>query len=83
MRYISQKVLKHEQIKTFFGAKADYVKTQSVLDCSESLKIHPCLIIGALAHLKKITYNRLHEFNEDPLIKIPQKYHLEQQLHKA
>ncbi len=80
---LAQKMLKHDEIKMFFTNKMEYIPSQQIKICADELNIHPCLVVGALAYLKKTYHNRLHEFGEDPLCKIPEKYLIDKQLLKT
>jgi HTH-type transcriptional regulator/antitoxin HigA len=70
----AQKVLKHPEIIAFFAGKMDYLQTPQIRACAQTLEIHPCLVIGALTHTRKLHHSRLHEFNEDFLSKIPESF---------
>jgi HTH-type transcriptional regulator / antitoxin HigA len=69
---LAQKVLKHPEIMAFFAGKTDYLQTPQIRACAQTLEIHPCLVIGALTHTRKLHHSRLHEFNEDFMPKIPE-----------
>ena len=43
-------------------------------ECAEKLEVHPSVIIGKLAHDKKISYRNIHLYNDNVLEEIPTKY---------
>jgi len=48
--------------------------TTKVEECAKELEVHPSVIIGKLAHDKKISYRNIHLYNNNVLVEIPEKY---------
>lgn len=66
--------LKHLQILQYLEPYAHYLTTQKVEECSAEYRIHPAIVIGKLAHDKKISYSNQGMYNEDVLQFIPERY---------
>lgn len=62
--------LKYAEIQAFLKTKLNYLTQQAILDCSETLEVHPAIIIGKLAHDKTISYANQNLFNENVLDKL-------------
>ena len=66
--------LKHSQIIKYLEPNLNYLTTSKVEECAAEYKIHPSIIIGKLAHEKKISYSNQNLYNENVLQLIPSKY---------
>jgi len=63
--------LKHNEIIAYLEPSLHYLTTLNIEDCANKLEIHPAIIIGKLAHEKKISYRHQNLFNENVLGLIP------------
>lgn len=72
--FMASEKLKHPQILQYLESYTHYLTTQKVQDCSAEYQIHPAIIIGKLAHDKKISYSNQGMYNEDVLQLIPKQY---------
>jgi HTH-type transcriptional regulator / antitoxin HigA len=77
---LASEKLKHKEIVEFLKDSLNYLTRENITQCSEELQINEGIIIGALAFSKTISYSHLHEFNENPLDKIPVKFFAEKNL---
>lgn len=66
--------LKHPQILQYLESYTHYLTNQKVEECSAEYRIHPAIVIGKLAHDKKISYSNQGLYNEDVLQLIPERY---------
>lgn len=66
--------LKHLEISEFLDPHLGYMTTRRVEECADKYKIHPSIVIGKMAHDKKLSYRNLYLYNEDVLKIIPEKY---------
>jgi HTH-type transcriptional regulator/antitoxin HigA len=68
---LAAKYLKHTEILDFLEPHINYLPVSKVEECSSKFKIHPAIIIGALAFNKKLSYRNQSLFNENVLEHIP------------
>lgn len=66
--------LKHTQILSYLESYLGYLTTSRVEECAAEYKIHPSIIIGKLAHEKKISYSNQTLYNENVLQYIQTQY---------
>lgn len=66
--------LKHAEIEEFLNPYLHYITSSKVEECAVEYGIHPSIIVGKLAHEKKISYSNQHLYNEDVLGIINKKY---------
>lgn len=66
--------LKHTQILSYLEPHLGYLTTTRVEECAAEYKIHPSIIIGKLAHVKKISYSNQSLYNENVLQSIQPQY---------
>ncbi len=66
--------LKHPQILNYLESHLGYLTTSKVEECAAEYKIHPSIIIGKLAHEKKISYSNKSLYNENVLKLIQTQY---------
>lgn len=66
--------LKYNEIYAFLEPNLDYLTTTKVEECSAKYEVHPAIIIGKLAHEKKISYSNQSLFNENVLEMISKEY---------
>ncbi len=69
----SQKLM-HCEILEYLNANLGYLSASKVEECAAEYKIHPAIIIGKLAHAKRISYNNQAMYNENVLELIEKKY---------
>jgi HTH-type transcriptional regulator/antitoxin HigA len=69
----SQK-LKHHEIANYLQPYLNYLSVTKVEECSVNYNIHPAIIIGKLAHDKKISYANQSLYNENVLGVIDNKF---------
>ncbi len=74
---LAQEHLRHNEILDYFTDKMQYVSTADVKNCAVRFHISPSVVVGALAHEKKISYALIHQFSGNPLEAIPEKYLVE------
>ncbi len=67
-------LLKHNDITRFLQPKLNYLSRKTIVDCADSLQIHPSIIIGKLMHDKTISYANQTLFNDNVLEKIDNQY---------
>lgn len=68
---IAAKYLKHPEILSFMQPYFSYLTMPKIEECAERIKIHPSIIIGALAFNNTISYRNLNLFKENVLEYIP------------
>ena len=68
--------LKHTQIIDYLESYLGYLPVSRVEECAAEYKIHPSIIIGKLAHEKKISYSNQSLYNDNVLKFIPQNYQI-------
>lgn len=68
--------LKHTQIIDYLESYLGYLPVSRVEECAAEYKIHPSIIIGKLAHEKKISYSNQSLYNDNVLKYIPQNYQI-------
>ena len=68
--------LKHQEILDYLNPFTHYLTTQHIELCAQELDIHPAVIIGKLAHEKKVSYKHQNLYNENVLGLIPAKYQI-------
>lgn len=73
----ASKVLRHDEILSFFDNDLTYITQEQVTDCSTELDVGTGIIMGALAYHKQISYKYLHMFTHDITEKIPDEYFVE------
>jgi HTH-type transcriptional regulator/antitoxin HigA len=66
--------LKHHEILDFLEPNLNYLTVPRIMECAEAIKIHPAIIIGALAFNGKISFRNQNLFNENVLEFIPEKF---------
>ena len=71
---LAQRTLLHQQICNYYSSALKYLTASKVVRGANELHINPAIILGTLAHDKKITFAQLHQFNENPLPLIPKQY---------
>ena len=71
---LASKHLKHPEILDYLHPYFNYLTSNKVIECSNSLNVHPSIIIGALAFNKTISFRNINLFNENVLDKIPAQY---------
>jgi len=71
---LASRHLKHPEILDFLQPHFDYLTNSKIIECSDSLNIHPAIIIGALAFNKTISYRNINLFNENVLENIPSQF---------
>lgn len=59
--------LRHNEVFTYLEPYLDYLTTARVEECSAKYEVHPAIIIGKLAHEKKISYSNQRLYNENVL----------------
>lgn len=60
----------HIEVCEFLDPYLDYLTTSKVEECSAKYEIHPAVILGQLAHDKKISYRNQRLYNENVLEQI-------------
>ena len=73
----AQKALKHNLIYQHLKDMVDYLPIYQIKTVASTIGIHPCIIIGAMSRIKEQYHRRLHEFNEELMALIPDKYQIE------
>jgi len=68
---LASKHLKHPEILEFLQLYFDYLTVSKIGECAETVKVHPAIIIGALAFNKTISFRNINLFNENVLELIP------------
>jgi len=68
--------LKHTEILKYLEPYLGYLYSSKVEKCAELYQVHPAIIIGKLAHDKKISYGNQSLYNEDVLQHIAKKYQI-------
>lgn len=66
--------LKHSEISEFLSPYVNYLSSSRVEECVQALNVHPSIIIGKLAHDKRISYSQQKNYNEDVLELIDEGY---------
>jgi HTH-type transcriptional regulator/antitoxin HigA len=66
--------LKHQEVVNFLNPYIGYLTTAKVEECASEYNIHPSIIIGKLAHEKKISYANQSLYNDNVLEIIQQQY---------
>lgn len=66
--------LKHAEIEKYLSPYLHYLTAAKLEECSANYQIHPSIIIGKLAHDKKVSYRNIHLFNNNVLEYIPDNY---------
>ena len=66
--------LKHSEISEFLSPYVNYLSSSRVEECVQALNVHPSIIIGKLAHEKRISYSQQKNYNEDVLELIDEGY---------
>jgi HTH-type transcriptional regulator/antitoxin HigA len=66
--------LKHNEILNYLEPSLKYLTTDKVEECAANFNIHPSIIIGKLAHAKKISYSNQSLYNENVLQLIQSSY---------
>jgi HTH-type transcriptional regulator / antitoxin HigA len=68
---LASKHLKHPEILEFLQLYFDYLTVSKIVECAETVNVHPAIIIGALAFNKTISFRNINLFNENVLELIP------------
>jgi HTH-type transcriptional regulator / antitoxin HigA len=68
---LASKHLKHNDIYSFLEPYLGYLTTSKVEECAEKYQVHPSIIIGKLAHEKKISFSSQTLYKENVLEQIP------------
>jgi HTH-type transcriptional regulator / antitoxin HigA len=63
--------LKHNDIYSFLEPHLLYLTTSKVEECAEKYQVHPSIIVGKLAHEKKISFSNQTLYKENVLEQIP------------
>lgn len=71
---LAQGALLHHTICRYYSSSMKYLTAAKIAQGAKELEINGAIIVGTLAHDKKITYAQLHQFNENPLPLIPKQY---------
>lgn len=71
---LAAKHLKHPEILEYLEPHFNYLTVGKIKECSETINIHPAIIIGALAFNEKISFRNQSLFNENVLELIPTQY---------
>lgn len=71
---LAAKKLKHSEILEYLNPYLNYLSSTKVEECAEEYGIHPSIIIGKLAHEKKISYANQSLYNDNVLLMIDNKY---------
>lgn len=71
---IASEKLKHFEIMKHLTPYLNYLSVSKVEECAAEYKIHPAIIVGTLAHEKKISYSNQSLFNENVLDLINKQY---------
>jgi len=66
--------LKHSEIMQYLNPYLGYLSTSKVEECAAEYGIHPSIIVGKLAHDKKISYSNQSLYNENVLGYIQKQY---------
>lgn len=66
--------LKHPEVTAFLEPYVDYLTAARIEECSKKYKIHPAIIIGKLAHDRKISYANQKLYNENVIDLINDEY---------
>lgn len=66
--------LKHAEILEYLTPYLGYLSVARVEECAAELEVHPAIIVGKLAHEKKISYSNQSMFNENVLDIIQKQY---------
>ncbi len=66
--------LKHSEISNFLEPHLKYLTTKKVEECAAEYNVHPSIIVGKLAHDKKISYNNQKLYKENVLEYIDRQY---------
>jgi HTH-type transcriptional regulator/antitoxin HigA len=64
---MAAKFLRHNESYKFLEPYFNYLTTGKVEECAEKYEIHPAIIVGKLAHDKKISYANQRLYNENVL----------------
>jgi len=75
---LAGRMLKHHQITAFLEPYRTYLSTLKIEECALKLKIHPSIIIGKLAHDRKVSYKNQKLYNENVLELIGKGYKVNQ-----
>jgi len=66
--------LKHKEVLEDLNPYLKYLTTSRVEECAAKYEVHPSIIVGKLAHEKKISYSNQNLYNENVLGLIDKKY---------
>lgn len=66
--------LRHQEILKTLEPYLGYLTTNKVEECAETYHVHPAIIIGKLAHDKKISYSNQSLYNENVLELLDRNY---------
>ncbi|MBC7383869.1 MAG: helix-turn-helix domain-containing protein [Bacteroidia bacterium] len=73
---LASEKLKHNEIVEYLNPYLGYLNAVRVEECARNLHIHPAIVIGKLAHDKKISYNNQGLYNENVLEIIQKQYQI-------
>ena len=68
--------LKHADITAYLEPYMSYMTSAKVEECAAEYGIHPSIVVGKLAHDKKISFSNQHLYNADVLEIIYKKYQI-------
>lgn len=71
---LASKHLKHNDIYSFLEPYLGYLTTSKVEECAEKYQVHPSIIVGKLAHEKKISFSNQSLFKENVLEQISESF---------
>jgi HTH-type transcriptional regulator/antitoxin HigA len=71
---LAAKRLKHYEILNYLEPNLNYLTTTKVEECSRKFEIHPAVIIGKLAHEKRVSYSNQNLYNQNVLELISKQY---------
>jgi HTH-type transcriptional regulator/antitoxin HigA len=68
--------LRHPEIFRFLEPYLGYLPTSKVEECAAVYQVHPSIIIGKLAHEKRISYANMSLYNDNVLLCIHEQYQI-------
>ncbi len=71
---LAARILKHNEITAFLEPYLVYLSTLKIEECALMLKIHPSIIIGKLAHDRKVSYKNQKLYNVNVMSFISKDY---------
>ena len=73
---LASEKLKHKEIIEYLEPNINYLTSNKVEECAAEYGVHPAIIVGKLAHDKKISYSNQSLYNENVLIYINKQYQI-------